>query len=71
VLEMEPFRRSFGPNSGPSCTEPMTKPKSRIPPGSSYLIVDELGDREMKAGPPTHIHHQSWIVDSDKHFVGS
>jgi hypothetical protein len=45
---MEPFGRSFGPNSGPSRRVPMTKPKNRIPPGSFYLIVEKsarFGDR--------------------------
>jgi len=38
---MEPFRRSFGPNSGPSRRKPMIKPKNRIPPGSFCLIVEK------------------------------
>ncbi len=49
---MEPFRRSFVPNSGPSRREPMTKPKNRIPPGFFYLIVDELDGWGMNSVPP-------------------
>jgi hypothetical protein len=50
VLKMEPFRRSFGPNSGPSREEPDdVSRKTTIPPGSFYLIVDELDYRGMNS----------------------
>ena len=38
VLKMELFRRSFGPNSGPSSSELLTNPKNVIPP--AFLSPD-------------------------------